>query len=355
MATGSKDELEPISTSRTRLIKCVVWDLDETLWKGVLSEGDDVVLTEGIVSIIQALDQRGILHSIASKNELSGVMAKLDQFGLTNYFLYPQVSWNSKAESIKNIAQALNIGIDAIAFVDDQAIERDEVRFSHPDVLCLDAADIPWMLDMAELTPLIGSADGGERRLRYLSDMQRQRAEEEFVGPQEEFVKTLGMRFRIFHPEGRDLARAEELTVRTHQLNTTGYTYSLEELQRLRESGDHLLLMAALRDRYGDYGTIGLSLIECLETSWTIKLLLMSCRVISRGVGSVLIGHIAREAKRTRVPLYAEFIPNGRNRMMYITYRLAGFREVSKNGSLSLLENRLEEIPQFPTYLEVEI
>ena len=92
--------------------------------------------------------------------------------------------------------------------------------------------------------------------------------------------------------------RAEELTVRTHQLNTTGYTYSYEELDELRHSPDHLLLIAGLDDVFGSYGKIGLSVVELGPQSWTIKLLLMSCRVISRGVGTVMLTHIMKLAKR---------------------------------------------------------
>src|SRR5205807_2127303 len=128
-----------------------------------------------------------------------------------------------------------------------------------------------------------------------------------------------------------------------------------DELIRFCEADDHLLLMACLEDRYGSYGKIGLALIECRDVRWTIKLLLMSCRVMSRGVGTVLISYIAGRAKEAGANLWAEFIPNGRNRMMYITYRLAGFREVDRAGDIRVLENSLEHIQPLPSYLKVHI
>ncbi|HEX9063065.1 MAG TPA: HAD-IIIC family phosphatase, partial [Clostridia bacterium] len=116
-------------------VKCVVWDLDNTIWEGILSEDREVRLKPGIKGIIETLDDRGILQSIASKNDYDDAMKKLREFGLEEYFLYPQISWNSKAESVRKIAESINIGIDTLAFVDDQITEREEVSFSHPEVL----------------------------------------------------------------------------------------------------------------------------------------------------------------------------------------------------------------------------
>jgi len=103
-------------------IKCLVWDLDNTIWDGVILEDGDVVLKDGIIDIIKTLDERGVLQSIASRNNFKDAYDKLLEFGISEYFLYPQINWNSKSESIKSIAKDLNIGIDSFAFVDDRSI-----------------------------------------------------------------------------------------------------------------------------------------------------------------------------------------------------------------------------------------
>ena len=108
---------KPIANNKKeqkKSIKCVVWDLDNTLWQGVLLEDESVTLTEGIREIIVELDKRGILQSVASKNEFNTAMKKLQQLGLDEYFLYPQISWNSKSSSIQAIAKALNIGYSQV-------------------------------------------------------------------------------------------------------------------------------------------------------------------------------------------------------------------------------------------------
>jgi FkbH-like protein len=342
------------ATEKQRLIKCVVWDLDDTLWEGILSEDREVRLRPGVSELIAALDGRGILQSIASKNDHATAMAMVDKFGLAEYFLHPQINWQPKSVSIAAITKALNLGPDAIAFIDDQPFERDEVHFALPQTLCVDSAELDRLLHLPELTPRFITEDTRKRRLMYLADIERNRVEAEHVGTPEQFLASLSMRMVIAEAALGDLERAEELTVRTNQLNTTGYSYSYEELDEFRRSPDHDLLIASLNDKYGSYGKIGLALVERTATTWTIKLLLMSCRVMSRGVGTVLLSYILQAAKAAGVRLFAEFIANDRNRMMYVTYKLAGFKEVSKSERSLLLENNLSTIQPFPSYVKLQ-
>ncbi|NJP18562.1 MAG: HAD-IIIC family phosphatase [Hydrococcus sp. CRU_1_1] len=338
-----------------KTIKCVVWDLDNTIWNGVLLEGDRVSVRPSVVDIIQTLDSRGILQSIASKNEHNKATAKLQEFGLVEYFLYPQIDWNSKVSSIQEIAKSLNIGIDTIAFIDDQLFELEEVAFSLPEVLCINAIELERVLELPEMNPRFITEDSQKRRLMYISDRDRNKVESEFTGTKEEFLATLNMHFTISSAQEEDLQRAEELTVRTNQLNTTGYTYSYNELNQLRLSENHKLLIASLDDKYGSYGKIGLAVIECSKNIWTIKLLLMSCRVMSRGVGTVMLNYIIELAKNNNIRLCAEFVSNDRNRMMYIAYKFAGFQEIDRKGDLAILENKSMRIQPCPDYIKLQI
>ncbi len=164
-------------------IKCVVWDLDNTVWDGILLEDAEVTLRPHVVHILKTLDERGILHSIASRNDHDVAMAKLKEFGIDEYFLYPQINWGSKAASITQIAQDINIGLDAIAFVDDQPFEREEVAFTHDKVLCVDSALLEDFLDHPELNPRFITEDSRLRRRMYQADIERNRVEAEYVGP----------------------------------------------------------------------------------------------------------------------------------------------------------------------------
>lgn len=334
-------------------IKCVVWDLDNTIWDGILLEDEQVFLREGVKETIEELDRRGILHSIASRNDYEAAMAKLQEFGLQENFLYPQINWNIKSASLEAIAKSLNIGLDTFAFVDDQPYEREEISFVHGEVWCIDAADISRLPHMPRMMPRFITPESQLRRQMYQSDIERNRVEAEFTGTNEEFLAKLDMVFKIKPAEESDLQRAEELTVRTYQLNTTGYTYSYDELNELRQSDDHLLLVASLDDKYGSYGTIGLALVELDEVVWTVRLLLMSCRVMSRGVGTIMMSYIMSRAKEAGMRLRAYFVPNGRNRMMYVTYKFGGFKEVEQDGDCIVLENDLSQIQPFPDYVQL--
>ena len=128
-----------------------------------------------------------------------------------------------------------------------------------------------------------------------------------------------------------------------------------EELNELSESPDHLLLVASLTDKLGSYGKIGLALVEKGEKVWQLRMMLMSCRVMSRGVGMVLLNHIMTLAKEAGVALHADFVETGRNRMMQITYAFAGFREVSRDGSLVVLGADLDALQPPPPYVDIEI
>ena len=352
--------------------KLLIWDLDETLWDGTLLEGDDVRLRPGVTEILAELDRRGVLHSIASRNDPEAAREALERLGVADYFLYPQIHWGAKSESIRAIAEAVNLGIDALAFIDDQEYECEEVCHTHPGMLVFRASELDTLLDRPELTPRFITDESRLRRAMYQAEAKRKEIEVRHDGPQEAFLESLGMRFRIAPAARVDLQRAEELTVRTNQLNATGYTYSYDELDAFRTSDDHILLVASLEDRFGTYGKVGLALIEKggpegpaalagqIESDgrpvWSLKLMLMSCRVMSRGVGSVLLAHILERTKAAGARLVAEFRPTDRNRLMRVTYRFAGFQTLaeSEDGKSILLEHPLEEIPQVPEYVELE-
>lgn len=343
------------SRPRRGAIKILVWDLDNTLWRGTLAEGDDVRLRPGVLEVLKTLDERGILHSIASRNDHDDAMARLGALGVVDYFLHPQIDWGAKSAALPRIAEALNLGLDAFGFIDDQPFERAEVRHVHPQVTVYAAEDLAGLLECQELTPRFITGESALRRGMYVAESARKTLEDSFAGPQEDFLSGLEMRMTIQPARPEDLRRAEELTVRTNQLNATGYTYSYEELDVFRSSAEHLLLVASLDDRFGTYGKIGLALIEQQDRVWTLKLLLMSCRVMSRGVGSVLLAYVQTLARDADASLEAEFVKTARNRQMYVTYKFGGFAEVDRRGDVIVFRHDPRKIQPFPDYVELEL
>src|SRR5690625_229271 len=230
---------------KVQKIKCVVWDLDNTIWDGILIE-ENVTLRKNIIHTIKALDERGILQSISSRNDYDIAMRQLKAFGLEEYFIYPQINWWNKSASLSKIARLINIGIDTLAFIDDQAFERDEISHELPDVLCIDALEIENILDRPELSPQVVTEDAKNRRKIYMDDIKRNEDESNFEGGNEDFLKTLDMKLTLSSPNYADLERARELTLRTNQLNATGYTYSIEDRKSTRLNSSHVAISYAV-------------------------------------------------------------------------------------------------------------
>lgn len=333
-------------------VKCVVWDLDNTLWYGTLLEDKNVSVNPDALNAIREFDRRGILQSIASRNEYDHAHSKLQELNLDEYFLYPQIHWDNKSLSIKTISEKLNIGLDTLVFIDDQSFERDEVTREHSCVETYSPDDINQLLLADRLQPTFITEETAQRRLMYMGDIKRNKVEETFVGTNEEFLSSLQMEFVIHKATEDDLQRAEELTIRTNQLNTTGKTYSYEELSSMIHDSNHEILVASLKDCYGNYGKIGLALIEKNDESWRLKLFLMSCRVMSRGVGTVFINYIRSMARCNNRILYADFVKNDKNRMLYLTYKFIGFTDTSDICPDNMLVDRAIEIPRKPDYLK---
>ena len=337
-------------------IKCIVWDLDNTIWDGILLEGDEVRLKPGIVEVIKTLDHRGILHSISSKNNQDDAMQKLREFKIDDFFLFPEINWNAKSQSIATIQKNLNIGIDTFMFIDDEPYELDEVKSEHPEIICIDSSkyiDLPYL---PNLNPKFITQDSKRRRLIYLQDQKRKMDEKKFEGPRKEFLASLDINLIIHEAVKEDLNRAEELTVRTNQLNATGKTYCYDELKMYMTSKRHRLIICEMNNKYGSYGNVGLALVEILENYYHIHLLLMSCRVMSMGVGTILLTHIMKDAKKNGKKVMADFRHTGRNRMMYVTLKFANFKEVKHDSSGTvIMENDLKFIQDFPPYITISI
>jgi len=314
-------------SDKPTLVKCLVWDLDNTLWQGTLLEDPDVELFEQAREAIATLDSRGILQSISSKNDHDLAWERLEKLGLAEYFLHPQINWGRKSDSMIKIAEQLNFAIGTIAFIDDQPTERAEVEFGAPEVRCYAAEQLTELLDLPEFSPEVVTVDARRRREMYQAGFRREAEKESFNGPDEKFLRSLDLVMEIKRADGEDLTRVEELTLRTSQMNATGVHYSDETLRGLLTDPHHEVLTVNLTDRFGPHGAVGVILLEYGETVWRLKLLATSCRVVSFGAGSVLLNWLVDQTARNGAHLAADFRRTDRNRMMDIAYRFAGFTD----------------------------
>ncbi|TLW91370.1 HAD-IIIC family phosphatase [Saccharomonospora piscinae] len=309
------------------LVKCLVWDLDNTLWQGTLLEDGEVHLADELRAVVTTLDQRGILQSVASKNEHDDAWQRLEALGIAEYFVHPQIGWSAKSGSVRTIADELSFAHNTIAFIDDQPAERAEVAFHLPEVRCYSADQATALVDLPEFSPATVTVDARRRREMYQAGLRRKSTQASYDGPDEDFLRSLEMEVRIGRATDADLSRVEELTLRTSQMNATGVHYSDATLRGLLDSPDHEVLVTTVSDRFGPHGAVGVLLLERHEKVWQLKLLATSCRVVTYGIGTVILNWLIDQAARAGVHLAADFRATRRNRMMDIAYRFAGFEE----------------------------
>ncbi|HEY7199016.1 MAG TPA: HAD-IIIC family phosphatase [Candidatus Dormibacteraeota bacterium] len=309
----------------TKTVKCLVWDLDRTLWPGVLLEDGEVAISPEVRDVVLALDRRGILQSVASRNDHDHAWGWLERLGIAEYLVLPRIGWGSKSDSVRAIADELGFAHETIAFVDDQPAERAEVSHHLPAVRCYPAEDVLGLPDRPEFTPAAVTEDARRRRVMYQAGFRRAAARAEHTGADEDFLRTLDLRLGIRRAAEPDLARVAELTQRTSQMNATGVYHGEPELRALIADPEHEVLLATLDDRFGPHGAIGIVLLARHPDVWHLKLLATSCRVVAFGVGAALLRWLTDQAAGAGAHLVADFRRTERNRMMEVAYRFAGF------------------------------
>lgn len=351
-------------------VKVVIWDLDGTVWPDTLATLPRAARVRARASVAEAmswLDRHGVLQSVVSRNDHGHAMEQLVGNGLDHLLLYPVITFDDAPKSawVRQIAEQLNIGLPDIVVIDDQRFERDQIHHALPEVDTIDIADLDTALTGPRFHfPHLTDEDRNRRAL-YLADAQRtqaQRAHQAADGPDgaadmDAYLLGEGLRLRITAATEDDLWRAATLTVRTHQLNATGIPYSHAELAALRDDPRHLLLTASLTDRHGDYGTIGIALLGLDREHWHLRLLLTSCRVMSRRVGTIMLNEIMARAKGAGMrTMLADFvdIEHGRNRTMMLTYAIAGFAPHRRDGEVHVLTCDLSHIQPAPAWMSVE-
>jgi FkbH-like protein len=275
-------------------VKCIVWDLDNTLWDGILVEDGParLRLKPGIVDVIRRLDERGILHSIASKNNRDEALAVLKGFGLDEYFLAPQISWLPKSEAIRAIAAQLNIGIDTLLLVDDSEFELQEVKAVHPEVQTLDARQYP-RIPQFEACQVSVTDESRERRKMYQVEAERQVTAENFADDYMAFLRHCQIRLNIHPMTEANLNRVHELTQRTNQMNFSGNRYEKSVLHQILADPCLDTCVLEVEDRFGSYGVVGFSVVDNREPRMTD--LMFSCRVQAKRVEHAFLSHILRK------------------------------------------------------------
>lgn len=321
-----KFKARPAASADARKIKCVVWDLDNTLWKGTLVEGDEVVLNPGIVELLRYFDERGILLSVVSKNDFDPAWKRLQELGVADYFLYPQIDWMPKSQKIRNIARSLNIGIDTFAFVDDNQFELDEVASAIPELLPINATAISSLKSDPRFQGSV-TEESRQRRKMYQQQVAREHEEQGFGDDYLGFLASCAITLEIGGYSEHEAERVAELVQRTNQLNFSGRKYSRDELQSIIADPTLNKYVLRVSDKYGSYGTVGFCLVEARPARLEVRDFMLSCRVQSKFIEQALFSHLlAHHNPAGAKAIWVNFKKTDRNTPAYNVLCAIGFQ-----------------------------
>ncbi|HTK85918.1 MAG TPA: HAD-IIIC family phosphatase [Patescibacteria group bacterium] len=359
-----------VAAERLSAKKCIVLDADNTLWGGII--GEDGI--EGIAlgnefpgsayrdfqKYLLHLQRRGVLLAVASKNnpaDFYDVMDRHDAMVLRReHFAALEIHWDSKIESIRRVAKDLNIGLDSIVFVDDSPKEIGEVQERLPDVTCVlvpeETAELPYCLAGTDYFDLPEITEEDKRRTEMIR-ADRSRKELHETMSEEEFKAALGLEMTLFRVDKQHLARITQLVNKTNQFNLTTIRRSADEIEALMRSPNHMVLGMELRDKYGDYGLVGVSILERAKENCVIDTMLMSCRVLGRDAETAFIAQVAKVAGGWKCKtIEGRYVPTAKNAMVKDLYPAHGFEKAANDG---VWVARPENITKSPPHAKVKV
>ena len=307
----------------SKMVKCVVWDLDNTLWNGIfVDQKEDVQIKSEVIDIIKMLENKGIVSSICSKNDFEPVMEYLKSQKLDSMFLVPQINWEPKSKNIKRIAELLNIGVDSIAFFDDSINERNEVRSNAPMVRVYDILDLFETVKTEPFNPPV-SEETKNRKKQYIENIQRNKEIQKNGGDVIAFLKNADMNLTINRGNLENIDRYYEIVQRTNQLNVSVRRLNKEQIVSYIQSPDYEFIEIHLTDKYGDYGIIGVCNIS-LE-NFVVEDMLFSCRAAMKFVEENFIKWLMTKYSSNTVKI--KFKTTDRNKKIIDKIKTTGFME----------------------------
>jgi FkbH-like protein len=357
------------------ICKVLVLDLDNTLWGGVLGEDgmEGIKLgTEYPGAMYRAfqrtvldLYQRGILLAVCSKNNAPEAMAALEKHSemllRPNHFAAFRINWQDKATNLREIAAELNLGIDSLAFFDDNPVERELVRSELPDVKVIAVPDhVQGYVQALRAYPYFErlklSAEDQEKTKQYQE--QRKRSElQHNAGSLEDFFRSLEQEVVIAKASSDSIARIAQLTQKTNQYNVTTRRYTEQQIAEFAADPAYGVYSIRVTDRFGDNGIVGVIITRSDEHVCEIDTFLLSCRVIGRTVETAMLGFLTDMSRAQGASvLQGWFIPTKKNTPVKDLYESHHFKAVENKNGATLWSLNLEEasIP-FPEWIRMNI
>jgi FkbH-like protein len=253
-------------------------------------------------------------------------------------FAAMRINWNSKPQNLREISAELNVGVESLAFLDDNPFEREEVRNALPEVLVLDLPDDPLQFaaavrDYPAFERLTLSDEDRDRTNFYTEQRERVEVEQNFQS-REDFFRYLQQEAEISPVDASTLPRIAQLTQKTNQFNLTTRRYSEQQIAVMAATPGCQVLSLRVKDRFGDHGIVGAAITFDRTDLCEIDTFLLSCRVIGRLAEMALLSHLTKSAKTAGCTRLAGwFLPTKKNAPASNFFRENGFQCESQNGS----------------------
>ncbi|MGA2713510.1 MAG: HAD-IIIC family phosphatase [Bryobacteraceae bacterium] len=345
-----------------RIGKVLVTDLDNTLWGGVIGEDgmDGIKLGReypgashhALQRVLLDLHNRGILLAIASKNNETDAVQAIEHHPemllRERHFAARQIHWESKVDSLRRIAEELNVGLDSLVFLDDNPVERENVRLALPEVTVIELpSDSMGYAKAVRNCPLFERVSSSEedRKRGTLYAEQRQRKDlEQSATSVEDYYYSLNQRVELAKVTKQTLGRAAQLLKKTNQFNLTTRRHGEADIARFAADPDWDVYLARVMDRFGDNGITGVCITHRASGVCEIDTFLLSCRVIGRTVETAILHFIAEYNKKKGVSqIEGWFLPTQKNQPAESFYLSHKFTEKSRTDSGTLWAIDLRE------------
>lgn len=254
-------------------LKLIIWDLDETLWVGTLSDNESVQLKDEFVSFIGVCLDRGIVHSICSKNDFESAKEKLISFHLWDLFVFPSINWNPKGERIRKIVSDMKLRSENVLFVDDNISNLHEAKYFNKELQVCTPDDL---FKVINAVCEIKKVDKSRPRLAQYRMLEEKSKSRQDFSSNEDFLMSCDIRVEFHNDCLENLDRIHELILRSNQLNYTKFRQGKEELRAALTDGDTRAEYITVKDSFGDYGIVGFYMIAKKK----IIHYLFSCRTL---------------------------------------------------------------------------
>lgn len=352
--------------------KCIVLDLDNTLWGGIVGEDGLKGIKLGPTSegrpfwefqkYLFSLFKQGIVLAINSKNNYDEVLTVFRKHPYMvlkeEHFAAMQINWNDKVSNLKTIANEINIGPDSLIFIDDDKLNREIIKNTFPEVSVVDMPDDPSLylstiMDINDICTLQITEEDKKKGKMYAE--QRKRNDfKKVVVDLDEYLKALKIVLTIEKSNSFSTPRISQLTKKTNQFNMTTRRYEEEDIRKMASDKNFLVYSAQVEDRFGDNGITGVVIIEKTKTRWRIDTFLLSCRVLGRRIEDSLFALILSAAKNEKVSvIVGEFTATKKNIPAKDFFKNHGFHLFQKENAVENWEYDVAKKFPSPAFIKI--